>query len=831
MVKRSFEKLFPKKKVMNIKHLMQSFSLGLAVLLTFFVFSPTFNAGYVNWDDPVHFLENVSIRSLDHEHLWDIFSLKINHIYLPLTALSYAIEYKFFGYNPFISHLINILLHLGSVVLIFFLAMRLGLSTLGAFLSALIFGIHPMHVESVAWVTGRKDVLCGVLFLGSLLSYIQFLDGSKKDSFDFKSKSFKWFVMAYVLGLFSVLAKPAALGLPLILILLDWITGRGLSRRCFFEKLPMFVIFGLLSLATFLGTARPLGNSFFEGGLIWLWSFAFYLKKFFWPDFYVPVYDLPKPIAFHHPEYLMALAVFLLVIAAVIFVRRFRWLMFAVFSYLFSIFFILRFDDVTMTVGMNVVADRYIYLPSIGFCFLFGFVFQRSITIIKKSRAPQLRFLLMIFVVSIVGFLGVKSFFQSAVWMNSITLWRHEIQYQPNNFVAYNNLPTELRDLPEYKKAEEQYRKILSLKLQGIDTKDSPEIRESEKKVKEIFSAYQRAIQLNPTFLDPYYNLGRMYRDLGFNSESAKLFEKIIEVEPKYKDAYVSLADVYQDMNETSKAISVYEKVLSLNSKDEETYANIILAYVRSLKQNPNNKELQKGLEQTFTRFEGLLNVNPNNSVAFFNLGYLYSEAGYPQRAISAYERALEINPSNSKVFYNMGNVYKDLGQFDKAIEMYQKTVKLDQGYSDAFLNIGIIYNKTGNLDQAKEYYALAVRANPSNAKAYFNLGYVLEKKGELREAQANYFKVVQYDPNNSEAYYNLGNVYVSLDMPKKAISSYLKTVEIDPKHVNAWVNLSILSFKAGDFLKAVSYCDQAIMLGYDAPEGYLNALEPYRRK
>ena len=268
--------------------------------IVFAAFSPALKNDFVFWDDDVQLYENITVRSLDSEHIWDIFKSTVNKIYIPLTVLSYAVEYHFSGYDPFIYHLDNMLLHLAVVTMVFWLGLRLGLSSTGSGVAALLFGIHPMHVESVAWVTERKDVLYSFFYLAALLSYSRYLAFTGSSPAIQVEKPCWFLILTVFFGILSMLAKPMALSLPLILLLMDWFHGRKILRDVFLEKIPLCAIIAGITLVSYVGHVRIPGKSLAEGAMIWVWTFVFYVRQFLFPFILVPIYQLPKPVAVNH---------------------------------------------------------------------------------------------------------------------------------------------------------------------------------------------------------------------------------------------------------------------------------------------------------------------------------------------------------------------------------------------------------------------------------------------------------------------------------------------------------------------------------------------------
>jgi len=293
--------------------------LIVLLLMTFAVFTPVLDNEFVNWDDQYHLLRNPTVISLAPSNIVRIFKSIVITAYHPLPILTYALEYHFFQLNPFIYHLNNLLLHLGIVALIFSLAGRLGLSKEASFLAALIFAIHPMHLETVAWVTERKGLLYSLFYVMSLIFYTDYIQKGKKRNY----------FLSLLCGLLSILSKPIACSLPLILFLLDWFHKRRVNKKLFIEKIPYFLYVIPITFITYHMHARIPGRNIFEGSLTFMWSTAFYIKKFLAPLTLSPVYPLPKPQSLENMAYLSSLLLIVILIYLIYKFRENRWFLFA----------------------------------------------------------------------------------------------------------------------------------------------------------------------------------------------------------------------------------------------------------------------------------------------------------------------------------------------------------------------------------------------------------------------------------------------------------------------------------------------------------------------
>lgn len=786
-------------------------------LIVFLAYFPSLKNQFVNWDDEPHLLENQSIRYLDAEHLKKIFRESVNKTYIPLTSLSFALEYQRFGYTPFIYHLDNLILHLLVTGLIFFWAIHLGLTVNGAAIAALLFGLHPMHVESVAWVTERKDVLYSFFYMLALLSYWKYL----------KTKEKVFYFCSLLTGILSMLAKPMAVSLPLILLLCDWFYRRKIDKSALLEKAPHFLILGMLAWLTYQENMRVPGNGAGESILVWIWTFGFYLRQFIFPGVLLPIYHLPQPISLLNAEYLFAGVFFILFVALVVRFRRQRWLVFAALFYFFSIFFLLRFDE---TVDINVVADRFMYLPSVGFCLLAaaGWEKMQRSQVQYRQRA---KFGLVAALIVMAGILSFRTFIQCRIWQNPFTLWQYQLLFNPNEPIALNNLANAYGDTAAFEDIQKQYRTILELKRQGVTDNALKNPGGIVNKVEFVVNLYKKAINIDPKYADAHYNLAKLYQDLGELGPALELYNKVIELNPRDKDTYFNLGKLYQEQNDPQKAISAYNQTIQIDPENPDLYINVLKSLTEAVLKDKENTVYIEARGKIMEGFRNLARLNRESEVFYANLGDVYQELKDYHSAKAAYEMALDINPNYINALNNLGNTYVQMGQLKEAVILFQKVLGISPRDFHAHLNLGVVYSRLENYPKAIEFYEKTIRINPRDAQAYFQLGFIYELKGQSQKAVENYQKTVQLKPDDAEAYYNLGNVYARLNQNDKAIESYLKTVEINPNHVNAFVNLSILYSLEKDFEKAIKYCDEARVLGWDVPKEYLRGLERYRKR
>lgn len=491
-------------------------SLLFLALAIFTAFSSSLQNQFTNWDDDMYITLNKSIRKLDAQHLQKIFTSIVTKTYCPLSVLSFAVEYHFFGLQPFYYILDNILLHIGVVLLIYLFALQLGLGMAAAFWGALLFGVHPMHVESVAWITERKDVLYAFFYMVAVGSYWRYLETEKK----------KWFALSFVAGLLSILAKAMAMSLPLILLLCDWYRGRKFTRLVFIEKAAhAFYIIPIMSV-TYLQHARVPLTNFMEGAMIWLWSFTFYLKKFFWPYWFCAVYNVPHPANMTNIQLNIAFIIFAVLIYLLVRFRRDRLFVFAVLYFIFSIFFLVRMRQ---EVHSSTVGDRFMYLPSLGICLWLGNLFAQRL--LQYKNTPWKKYLFVAFLVALFGTLSVKTYYQCYHWKDSAAIWDRVLKLSPNS-VAFHN------------------RGVLYMEENKYDL---------------ALEYFDEALRLVPNHDLVWYDKGLIYQRRKQYDLALKMYDRAIEINPKYYKSYHNRAGVYLALKKYPLALENCRKALSLS--------------------------------------------------------------------------------------------------------------------------------------------------------------------------------------------------------------------------------------------------------------------------
>ena len=573
--------------------------LLLVCALTFLAMTPALRGQLPVWDDGVHLTDNTLVRSLDADNIRYIFHSQINKTYIPLTILSFAVEYQLVKYHPFLYHLNNLLLHLAVTGLIYYLALRLGLGWRPAFFGALLFGLHPMHVESVAWVTERKDVLYAVFYLLSIHCYLSYV----------RDKNDLALVAAVAGGVASMLAKPMAVSLPLILLLVDWFLGRIRDRRVWVEKLPFFLFMVPLAWMTLAANdSQPLTN-LGQSALIWVWTLMFYLRQFFFPLRLLPVYDLPQPVTLWSAPYGLAvvgLALALAGIVVLVWARR-RWAVFAAGYFFLSIFILLRTH--VDTAGVNPVADRFMYLPSLGFCLLIGILFDRVIRRVQPAAGWR-RVLVYAGVAVVFLSFGTRTFLQSRIWYDNTTMWGYLAREAPDNSRAQFALGQEA-----YKKGQWQ----------------------------EAMDHYLEAVRLNPQYAKAHNNIGDLLYAIGLKPDAMEHFRLAVQYNPDYADAHNNYAALLLDQGQIGLARRHIEEALRvdpLNPVFKTSMGDVLWR--------------EGDLSAAQAWYADVLLLDPKNAQVLNRMGAVAMQEGRLDDAIRYFQDAVQADPNRASTRHNL---------------------------------------------------------------------------------------------------------------------------------------------------------------------------------
>lgn len=497
-------------------------------IASFLVFSPCLQNSFVNLDDPDYITENPAIRSLSFENLKKIFSTTTLTSYCPLTILSFALEYHFFGLSSTAIHLDNVLLHVLNGLLVFSLIRYLTRNDTLAFGTALLFTLHPLRVESVAWAVERKDVLHAAFYLGGLICYLR----SRQDN-----DRRKPIITAYVLFVLACLSKPQAISFPLALLTLDYFLTGKLSWQQLWTKVLFFLTAGIFFWITFSSVepSNDIGHySILDKCLLSGYSFTMYLLKIIFPTSLSALYPAPQKIGsiFFWPVYLNALL-------AVTFLAGTWKLLLSNRFWAWGLLFFVTLISLPLahiwTTGVP-LSDRFSYLASIGIAYTLT---KAALALYNKFSAANVqRIALCTFAVYIL-FLGISTFERCGVWKDSLRLWNDVIGQHPNIPVAYNNRGNTYNRLEKLDLALSDYTKAIELDPHySVAHNNLGVVYYKEGMCKEAITSYNKAIALDPENLEAYNNRAACYAQTGLYAQALEDINYVIRKNPNKMSAY-----------------------------------------------------------------------------------------------------------------------------------------------------------------------------------------------------------------------------------------------------------------------------------------------------
>ena len=636
---------------------------ALIAVVTFATFLPALHNQFVNWDDDKNFLENPHYRGLGWTQLSWMWTTHLGH-YIPLTWMTFGLDYLLWGMNPLGYHLTNLLLHAANAVVFFFITRRLLTRALpspserghtlavSAAFAALVFAIHPLRVESVAWATERRDVLSGLFYLSAVLAYLRACDREER------GRGWYWGAVALFAG--ALLSKSMAVNLPVVLMILDVYPLRRLggsigwwskpARRIYVEKIPFVLLAAAASaiavMAQFsIHAALPLAQLSVPGRLaVSAYGLSFYLGKMIVPVNLSPLYELPRTVSPWAMPFILSFGLAVAITAIVLSLRRrmlglpAAWL-----AYLVVLLPVLGIFQS----GPQIAADRYTYLAGLGWAILAGAGLLSS-----WSRLP---FLLIGLVVFIPVGLGTLTWNQVHVWHDSKTLWAHALAIDPNSSVAQN-------DFGE------------ALAQQG--------------KLAEAIEHYRQALNIKPDYADAHYNLGGALAQQGKLADAIHHYQRALQITPGDADAQTNWGGALAQQGKLAEAAEHYQQALRIKPDHAAAHNNWGAALTR-----------QGNLAEAIEHYRQAVNIKPDYADAHYNLGGALAQQGKLADAIHHYQRALQITPDDADAHIHWGLALAQQGRLAEAIEHYRQALRINPGHADAQSNL---LNAIRGLDRRK---------------------------------------------------------------------------------------------------------------------------------
>lgn len=626
-------------------------------ILVFVSYIPVWQNNFV-WDDKPYIVVNELVKNFD---IKGIFTEYVVGNYHPLTVLSLAIEYALVKEQTWLYHLDNIILHIINSWLVFRIIQKLNGNFLVSFVTAVLFAIHPLHVESVAWAAERKDVLYTLFLLLSFWYYIRFDETNNKTQY----------IISILLFIASCLSKGMAVVLPAILLITDYcFLKKPIGFKILINKIPYFIItliFAYLAThaqkdagadaSTVIGSAYSAG----ERVLLTAYAFCFYWVKTLLPYNLYPFYPYPNKATGSIPSiYSLAFLGALLLIGAIIwFGRKDKRIWWAGAFFLIAVSTVLQI----LPVGSALVADRYYYLSSIGPLFLIGLLVNKLYIASKSALAG--------FIIVALGLCGM-TFVQTGKWKNELVLFTDADKAFPNDAMILSNLG-----------------------WYYLDHKDFPTAKQY----------LMRADDGGFKNGDVCRTIGSMFLDEGDNATALKYFQKATQYLPKANRTNWLFATVYYRMGDYKNANQYYKITLDNEPENAEYWT----AYGLSLMGSEN-------FEEARSAFNKSISIKPDYWDAYLNHAFSYRKQGNFDQEIKELKILIEKAPQYVPAYKNLGVTYIDLKQDDNAIEYWSRASVRDST-GDFEYNIGINYANRGNIEAARQWYIKSAKEGNVNAR------------------------------------------------------------------------------------------------------------------
>jgi len=654
---------------------------GSIVLLTIAVYVPALQGDFV-WDDDDYVTENRMLRSAEGlRHIW--FTLGATTQYYPLVYSTFWIEYHLWGLNPVGYHGVNVLLHALAAILLGVALRRL--SVPGAWLAAGIFALHPIHVESVAWITERKNVLSAVFYLTALLAYFRFCPPNADER---PSRHRGWYyTLSLMLFLLALLSKTVTCSLPAAILLVLWWKRKRLGVRQIAPLLPMFILGALLGLTTAYIERVHLQA---EGGE---WAMTaiercllagqvvyFYAGKLLWPTqltFIYPRWDIDSTLGW---QYLYPLTAMTTVVTLGLLRKRIgKGPVVATLFFIGTLGPALGFFNVYF-MRFSFVADHFQYLASIGLITLFAATLTTVIRFLppqvlpKRDTQPSHTSIANIashlIPAIIIVVLGIRTLNQTMIYKDVETLWRDTLSKNPNAWMAHNNLGSVLA------------------KHSRLDEADR---------------CFAEATRLKPNFALAYKNRGNICLKKGQLKEAASFYIKAQKVQPTFAEAYNNLGNVRLRQNRLEEADALFAEAIRHKP-------DLVIAY-----HNRGHICFKQGrLEEAAAFFRKALELKPDFAGAHNSLASVYNKQERFAEAARHYKLALALDPSDPRTHYNFANLLIKQNQSQQARQQLQEALRLKPDFAQAHNELANILNRLGHTTDAIHHYRQASDLQPT---------------------------------------------------------------------------------------------------------------------
>ncbi|XP_054383011.1 protein O-mannosyl-transferase TMTC1 isoform X4 [Pongo abelii] len=758
--------------------------------------------------------------------------------YRPLCVLTFKLNVFLTGMNPFYFHAVNIILHCLVTLVLMYTCDKTVFKNRGlAFVTALLFAVHPVHTEAVAGIVGRADVLACLLFLLAFLSYNRSLDqGCVGGSFPSTVSPF-FLMLSLFLGTCAMLVKETGITVFGVCLVYDLFSLsnkqdksylRASSNRNFlltmrpFLKRAILVLSYVLVILYFrlwiMGGSMPLFSeqdnpaSFSPYILTRFLTYSYLLAFNVWLllapvtlcyDWQVGSIPLVETIwdMRNLATILLAVVIALLSLHCLAAFKRLEHKEVLV-GLLFLVFPFIPASNLFFRVGF-VVAERVLYMPSMGYCILFVHGLSKLCTWLNRCGATTL----IVSTVLLLLLFSWKTVKQNEIWLSRESLFRSGVQTMPHNAKVHYNYANFLKDQGRNKEAIYHYRTALKLYPRhasalnnlGTLTRDTAEAK----------MYYQRALQLHPQHNRALFNLGNLLKSQEKKEEAITLLKDSIKYGPEFADAYSSLASLLAEQERFKEAEEIYQTGIK-NCPDSSDLHNNYGVFL-----------VDTGLpEKAVAHYQQAIKLSPSHHVAMVNLGRLYRSLGENSMAEEWYKRALQV-AHKAEILSPLGALYYNTGRYEEALQIYQEAAALQPSQRELRLALAQVLAMMGQTKEAEKMTNHIVSEETGCLECYRLLSAIYSKQENHDKALDAIDKALQLKPKDpkviSELFFTKGNQLREQNLLDKAFESYRVAVQLNPDQAQAWMNMGGIQHIKGKYVSARAYYERALQLVPDS--------------
>ncbi len=727
------------------------------------------------WDDDLHITANPTIIGpLGLKEIWT--SARAN--YFPLVLTNFKAQHALWGVEPFGYRVVTLAFHVLAALALWRVLLQLRMP--GAWLGATLWALHPVQVESVAWICELKNTQSAVFFLAAVWCWLRWIeaDGGKERERDVRSSGphvpratapQRWFYAGALLGaVAAILSKPSTVMLPVALGLCSlWVRGR-IDWRDVLRLVPFFAFSGLAAGWTIWEQKYHSGamgaewsQSLAERGAIAGRVVWFYLGKLIWPE----------PLIFIYPRWQIAVAnplawvpVLAAVAAGVVLWRgrhgRLRALGLLAAYFVALLFPVLGFFNVYFF-RYSFVGDHFQYLASMGPLAVAGALVARF-----GGRMTWL-----IGAMAVLG-LGLISWRESRSYLNNEALWRDTVSRNPAAVMAWLNLADTLAQAQRYEEAIATYRRALEIKPTDPDGwNDLGNLLVIVGRPAEAVPLFERALTLKPDYADVHSNFGHALRSLGRADEAITHYRRALALKPNHTGALNNLGAELAERGQSAEALALFEQAVRLKPGDAATLENLAGA-LRGLGR----------LDEAITQHRESIRLKPDSATAHASFGRTLLRAGRAPEALAELERALQLKPALASARGHYAMALASLGRPAEAMAQLERAVELSPESAEAQLNLGTAFAQAGRTEEAAGRFEAAVRLQPGFATAHANLGTALSALRRWGDAIPQLEMAVALQPEAVAVRAQLAVALVNHGQLEKAVPHFERAVQLDPQ-------------------------------------------------